>query len=256
MWNFFKRKPFLPEADQEFVFECYHWLLTYFGGDHFYNDVGLVPPTERHFPTMEGTSEEVAQKTFLRVKRYAQMKKWKCRFKAQEEDPDPGPMVFTDEEKYSAGGTFSIDKKGRVTITYNPSIVSDPVTMIATFAHELGHYLTSTAPVPPPGGWENWEYLTDITAVFMGFGIFQANAAALYINTGLGWRSSNLGYLTEKGYCYVLAIFILLKGIDPKAVYPHCNTNIKQYLKRAIKELNKSSVIDDLWKVKYRPYAF
>ncbi|MDH4318404.1 MAG: hypothetical protein OEV64_08445 [Desulfobulbaceae bacterium] len=45
--------------------------------------------------------------------------------------------------------------------------------MIATFAHELSHYLIATAPEPPPGGWESWKFATDIGATFLGFGIFQ-----------------------------------------------------------------------------------
>ena len=62
-------------------------------------------------------------------------------------------------------------------ITYNPSLTDDIDAMIATFAHELGHYLMSTAKTAPPGGWELHELHTDLTAVYLGFGLFLANSA-------------------------------------------------------------------------------
>ena len=75
--------------------------------------------------------------------------------------------------------------------------------MVATFAHELSHYLTATAPEPPPGGWDNWEFATDICASFLGFGIFVANSAFSFNQytevDSQGWQSSRGGYLTADG---------------------------------------------------------
>ncbi|MDX6851136.1 hypothetical protein SCD92_17290, partial [Gilvimarinus sp. SDUM040013] len=54
---------------------------------------------------------------------------------------------------------------------------TSPTQLVATFAHELSHYLTCTANEPPPGGWDNWEFATDIAATFLGFGVFMANSS-------------------------------------------------------------------------------
>ena len=143
----------------------------------------------------------------------------------------------------------------KVIITYNPNVTSNPTQMVATFAHELSHYLTSCAQEPPPGGWDNWEFATDIGATFLGFGIFQANSVfnfTQYQDAGThGWKTSGGGYLSEAEHSYSLAIFLLLKDISPEIAYPYCDINIKALLKTAIKEIQKSSLIEDLKKVEY-----
>ena len=154
-------------------------------------------------------------------------------------------------------GTFSADENNNVTITYNPKVVSDPIQMVATFAHELSHYLTSTAPEPPPGGWDNWEFATDIGATFMGFGIFIANAAFNFQQYSTvdsqGWQTSGGGYLTESEYSYSLAIFMRLKNIPYDSVSKYCDLNIRKTLKLALAELEENTIIQELQKVEYVP---
>lgn len=191
--------------------------------------------------------------------KYAGMEKWPVTLKAQEEDPNlhVAPTVVVRNAEQNPLGTFSVDEKNEATITYNPKIVANPIQMVATFAHELAHYLTGTAPEPPPGGWENWEFATDIGATFLGFGLFQANAAFNFKQyTGVdsvGWQTSGGGYLTEAEHSYSLAIFLRLKGVEPEAVIPHCDTNVKGFLKKALSELDKTEIIRELKEVAYVP---
>ena len=126
-------------------------------------------------------------------------------------------------------------------ITFNPADVRDPQSLVATFAHELAHYLGCTAEIPPPGGDKNWEYATDLLAVVMGFGIFLANASVQFSQftgpTTQGWSSRSRGYLSESELVYTLAVFCLLKGIDRKQVEPHLKWSLHSIYKKAIKEL-------------------
>jgi len=152
-------------------------------------------------------------------------------------------------------GTFSVDENEKVKITYNPEIVTDPVKMVSVFSHELAHYLSATSPEPPPGGWDNWEFVTDICAIFMGFGIFQANSAFNFQQyatpESIGWKTSAVGYLSQQERCYALAIFLALKKISPKMAYPHCDSNVKSYLKRAVAELESDNMIEKLSGVRF-----
>lgn len=179
MWNPFKRSPLLSEEDLNFQIESYQWLLTHFGGDEFYNRATLVLPTKAFFPAEVNSKEEAVKATFEQVKKYAGMSEWPCILEPQDEDHNlvVAPTVVIQNVEQSPLGTFSVGESNAITITYNPKIASNPTQMGATFAHELSHYLTGTAPAPPPGGWENWEFATDIGAAFLGFGIFIANAA-------------------------------------------------------------------------------
>lgn len=252
MWNPFRSKPLLSKEDEQFQVECYKWLLTHFGGDDFYHETQLILPTKEFFPVSVDSQESAAQVTFEQVKKYAGLEKWPCTLVPQDDDTDPvvAPTLVVQNVEQGPLGTYSSDNSNRITITYNPKIVLDPTQMVATFAHELSHYLTETAPEPPPGGWDNWEFATDIGATFLGFGIFLANAAFNFQqHTSVdshGWAVSGGGYLSEAEHSYSLAIFLLLKNIPPEIAYPHCDTNVKSSLKKALSELKEGTAIDKL----------
>ena len=254
MWNIFKSKPILAEEDSYFQIECYKWLLKYFGGDDFYKEAQLILPTTAFFPDQIESPDEAAQAVFAHVKDYAGLSKWSCKLEIQNKDPNlvVSPTIVIQNVEHNPLGTISNNEHNEVIITYNPKLVANPTQMVATFSHELTHYLTSNAPEPPPGGWENWEFATDIGATFLGFGIFQANSAFNFTQhssvDSQGWQTSGGGYLSEAEHSYALAIFLLLKEISPEIAYPHCDINIKSLLKSAIKELEQSSVIEDLRK--------
>ncbi len=255
MWNPFKSKPLLSEDDELFQIETYRWLLTYFGGSQFYEHTELILPTEEYFPSRVSTAEQAAHETFEQVKRYAGLENWPCILQPQDEDPDllVGDTLILQDVEHSPHGTFSINENGNAVITYNPKLTANPMQMVATFSHELAHYLTGTAPEPPPGGWDNWEFATDIASTFLGFGIFQANSVfnfQQFSSAGIyGWQTTGGGYLSEAEHSYALAIFLLLKGLSPERAYPHCDGNIKAFLKKAINELTKKNYINDLRKI-------
>lgn len=257
MWNPFRKQPLLRAEDRQFQIECYEWLLKHFGGVEFYQETHLVLPTREHFPLEVSSNEEAARATFSQVKKYAGLESWPCELKAQEEEPNllVAPTVAIRGVKQAPLGTFSANQNRGVTITYNPKIISDPLQMVATFAHELAHYLTSTAPEPPPGGWENWEFATDVAATFLGFGVFVANAAFTFRQysdvDSQGWRTEGGGYLSEAEHSHALAIFLLLKGIPESDALPHCCANVRAYLAKALKELRGSAEIEALRQVEY-----
>ena len=257
MWNPFKSKPLLKEDDELFQIETYRWLLTHFGGEHFYKKTQLILPIEEFFPTKINSPQQAVQETFQQVKNYAGLEKWPCILQEQEEDPNlvVAETLVVQNTEHNPHGTFSINENNEAIITYNPKLASSPTQMVATFAHELAHFLTSTAPEPPPGGWDNWEFATDITATFLGFGIFQANSVfnfQQYSSVGaIGWQTTGGGYLSESEHSFALAIFLRLKGISADIAYPHCDGNIKAFLKKALKELEEKPYIDELRKVEY-----
>jgi len=257
MWNPFKTKPLLSANDREFQLDCFEWLLKYFGGPTFYDGANLILPTDNYFPNQVTSNQDAAYATFQQVLEHAGLSDWPVTLEAQQEDVSSvvSPTVVIQNADASPAGTFKIDENNKVTITYNPGIVSDPMKMVAVFSHELAHYLTATAPEPPPGGWDNWEFTTDTCAIFMGFGIFQANSAFNFHQyasvDSFGWRTSGVGYLSPQERCFALALFLKLKNISPSAAFPYCDKNVKTYLKHAITELESSDIVEGLKKVRY-----
>ncbi len=258
MWNPFKKKSLLSEENESFQIETFKWLLRNFGGKSFLQHAQLILPTEEFFPVEANKeTEKVARHIFKLIKKYSGLGDWPCILEAQETDANHriADTVVLQNMEHNPLGTFSSNELNEVIITYNPKLTSSPTQMVATLSHELSHYLTSTAKEPPPGGWDNWEFATDITATFLGFGIFQANSAfsfQQYTEIGTqGWQASRNGYLSEAEHSYALALFLKLKGIPIEKALPFCDTNIKSYLKKAFKEIEKTDIIEMLQKVKY-----
>jgi hypothetical protein len=109
--------------------------------------------------------------------------------------------------------------------------VARPHSLVATFAHELSHYLLHSAGTQPPGGRELNEHATDLGAVFMGFGTFLANSAKNFSQfqneSEQGWQMQSQGYLSENALVTSLALFVLLSDADEKAA----ERDLKNYLR-------------------------
>lgn len=261
MLGIFKSKPILSAEDTEFQVATFKWLLKSFGGKDFYEDTKLVLPTRDYFPSKVENEIEAAFTTFNAVKKYAGMGEWPCRLEAQEDDVDTqvAPTLTVQNAPQNPLGTFEAENNNEIVITYNPELVNNPTQLVATYAHELAHYLTATSPEEPPGGWENWEFATDIASTFLGFGIFMANSAFnfqqfAYVDSQ-GWQYNRSGYLSESEHIFALAIFMGLQGISIEAALPHLKPSLKKLLRRAVNQLSSSGLINELLAVEYVPQA-
>ena len=240
--------PRLPiDADElEWQLATFKWLGRQFGPRF---EAPLVLPTPEAFPPSQRQGHGRVEDLFGHVKRAAGMAEWPCELREGKGDrpAQVGPALLLRHEGAPAPcGTFQVtgrDGEPRVVITYNPGMAGDTTAMIATLAHELGHYLMSTAGTSPPGGWELHELHTDIAAVWLGFGIFLANSArsfAQYQSAGeMGWQSRSQGYLGEGALVTALAMRELLAGRDPLAAAPHLKSYLENDLRRAAKGLGK-----------------
>ncbi len=242
VFGFFKRAPLIESEAMNWQFDCFEWLFKNTGGFKVFSETVLVQPTNQFFPQHGITGQKLAEALFVQVKEYAGMSNWPCKLEVQDEDPNPvvAPTLVVQGAPSSPAGTFSAAEEG-VVITYNPGSISDPMSLIATFAHELAHYLTGAFPEEPPEGWDNWEYATDVTSVFLGFGIFAANSAftfSQFTSVGSqGWRSNRLGYLSEPEIIHALGIFSALKGIPQSEILEHLKPSLRGLYKRACKDL-------------------
>jgi len=245
----FGPKFIFDEGTTDWIFDTYSWALESFGTDVFFQFTDLVLPDDKFFPDKLEDTDDIAEGLFTKVRKYAGMEEWPCRLVAQEEDINPvvGPTLLIQGAPSGPAGTFSITggKSPIVEISYNPSQLGRPESLIATFAHELAHYLIHTVDTPPPGGEEFEEYATDLVAVFLGFGVFLANSAfnfSQYTDVdSQGWQTFAQGYLSEPELTYCLAIFLHLKNMDHESVEPYLDKNLRGTLKAAENELKHLS---------------
>lgn len=184
----------------------------------------LILPTKTFYPDKFTRDHASAEEVFNRTKKLLEMQEWSCVLLP--DDDETGEInetlrragVFGESSRKRAAGTFSTSDS--VEITYSTNLSKDPIGLVATFAHELSHYLLATVKETPPAGWDELEPLTDLTAVVEGFGIFLCNSAFAFSgwSDGIsqGWSTSQQGYLSDSELAFCLGIFCVRNRIDPK----------------------------------------
>lgn len=248
----FSTKPIISQDKFDWQIAVYRWLLRNYGTKFRDGTYALVKPDREHFPDKCQSERDVFEKTFQRVKKYAGMEFWPCDLVPQDQDQDPsmGEALLLKNTESGPAGTFRYHYSGKGIVTYNPSLISEPQSIVSTYAHELGHYLTANCKEAPPGGWDYWEPATDMTAVFMGFGIFMANASFIFkqfTSAGnQGWSTQTLGYLSTRELINALAIFIELMAIDSREALPFLKPGLKRDFKKSLKYIKKYSPTEDL----------
>ncbi|PSJ37620.1 hypothetical protein [Allosphingosinicella deserti] len=243
MLSLFGARLSIDRDELEWQFATFKWLRLEFGSAAR----PLVLPSPAFFPASSRQGHGRIADLFEHVRAAAGMEDWPCELQAGRRDRPAqiGPaLLLRHEDAPAPCGTFQItgeDGIPKVVITYNPELANDTTAMIATLAHELAHYLMSTAATDPPGGWDLHELHTDLAATWMGFGIFLANSArnfAQFQSDGLqGWSSRTQGYLSEQALVTGLAIVERLYGRDPLTAAPFLKTYLESDLRRATKAL-------------------
>lgn len=132
---------------------------------------------------------------------------------------------------------------GPATVAIRSSQMKDPVSLVATLAHELGHVILLGWGLISPNTSDH-EPLTDLLTVFLGMGIFNANSTNRFKqyqdDRRQGWTMQRLGYLTEQIFGYALAKFTVERGEDRVEWERHLSTNVRSYFNRSRRWLAKN----------------
>ena len=236
-------EPVLDEATILWQFDTYDWALRQFDASVFYNETDLVLPDNAHFPGQADSPEGMAQLIFDHVKRHAGVSHWPTELIEQNACATlPQPKLLIEGDLRGSGGIVParVTPEQRLPVIYNEGMLGNPETLIASYAHTLAHYLGSLATEPPPGGLENWPHVTELLAVFMGFGVIFANDAYKF-RAGCGSCGpaavERENYLSQHDVTYALAIFSTLKSIPEKRVKGHLKKTLRGYFGKAIKDV-------------------
>ena len=201
-------KPFLDDARRDWQLDAFAWLLRNGGGYPRFEGTVLVLPVAAHFPDSGMSGNAAAIALFRRVRDHAGMADWRCTV-----------APATPDRRAATPAGIPV-------IRYEPADEA-PLALVPRFARALAGLFVETFDEPPPGGDALVEPAIDLATVFMGFGVFLANSAfesAQY--------DSNEGELV-----HALAIFCLLRKIDPASVEPHLNAHLRKYLRLAARDL-------------------
>ncbi|MEM9573311.1 MAG: hypothetical protein AAF996_17735 [Pseudomonadota bacterium] len=239
-------RAFLTPEAETWQLDCWDWHLRQAGVAEQLAYTPLVLPNQEFFPALGVSGHERAQAIFQAVKSHAGLADWPVRLVAQNDMPaflDGGAFV---QHEGSCAGTFRIDETGEAVITYAPDLVDNPAGLIATLAHELGHYLNETFDSDPPGDLELNEPATDITSIILGYGIFSANHCLVHESFDSGYRVGKVGYLTEEERIFSLAIFLEMTGRSTEDAAPYLKKYLGKQLKKAMTYLRSEGVVNSL----------
>jgi hypothetical protein len=204
-------KPFLDAARREWQFAAFAWLLRHGGGYPNFLESVAVLPTAEHFPDRGMSGHAGVSALFRQVRDHAGMADWPC-------------MV----EPRTEGECLAAPADGIRVIRYDPALrAAGP--LVAHFARELARYLVESIDEDPPGGRGFMEPAIEIAAVFMGFGVFVANAAL----------ESPVAHLNEGECVHALAMYCLLGSTPPATLDPHLNPHLRKYLRLAVLDLRQ-----------------
>lgn len=205
------------------------WLADQFGLERLRKATVILPTDEFFSPTFGGDYES-AQDCLDRMCRYMQV--------------DPASVtlqIMSDDDMPGAAGLYQMRERSNICIA--ASQLAAPPELLSTLAHELAHELLLK------GGHltqdvADHEQVTDLLPVFLGTGIFLANATVQFTSSSTGqlhsWSISKQGYLSSIQLGYALALFAYLRGERRPPWAWHLRTDAAVSLRAGLKYLQRT----------------
>ncbi len=138
----------------------------------------LILPTEEFFPDKWDGTPQAGQVMFRRVCGYMGVDPRHVSLEFFD-DPTPNSFLALDPSMGIAAGTWSPTSEFGSSgfIRLERGSLDRPSDLVGTMAHELSHQRLLGERRLSPNAFDN-ELLTDLTAVYFGFGVFVANNPA------------------------------------------------------------------------------
>lgn len=214
MFGWFKIKSPLKEEQRKWIDQRFQWLRAEFGEERLQGKV--VTPTDEFFPDRYSGTRENASAILDRVCKYMGVDRARLNLKFyQSRSADEVASAFNPllRQQYALGAYDEQD--GRIDIWLETTQLSNPVSVVSTLAHELGHvHLLGDRRVDAET--EDHEPLTDLLTVYFGMGVFAANSVLRESNWRAGnisgWSMSSSGYLSQAEIAYALAPYAHARG--------------------------------------------
>jgi uncharacterized protein YjbI with pentapeptide repeats len=221
----------LPEcpvepAVQKWIESRFDWLIDQFGVDRLHA-TEVILPTEDYFPDAYSPGQADARLILDRVCGYVGL------------DPETVELYLYEDRnphlnRRTAGLYEVVDGKHRVWAEIGN--LEEPWSLVATLAHELAHvHLLGHGRVSQETA--DQEQLTDLLTVFLGLGVFTANAVVRESTRRVGayssWSISRAGYLTMPHFGYALALFARARGEEQPAWAKHLRPDVSSEFDKA-----------------------
>lgn len=221
-WREHIQVEFLPAASQrEWVVASLGDLVSRRGHAPLVQGL-IVELTTTHFPEHISRSLGGAEIVARRLLRYAGLESLRVVMDLYSEDCDECYEPTANGHEILHRGSAAVFRgieDDRCYFGVNTSTFEDMEALPAALAHEVAHAFRARHGLTLEDTTEE-ERLTDLTAVYLGFGVLLANASERYRSVGsmedtytsTSWSDSRLGYLPMQTMCFALAVQAVLRG--------------------------------------------
>lgn len=267
LMGLFGAKRPLTAEEWDWQLAAFRWLIDEFGGVAAHRSGILATPDGDCFPDSRLKGDARAAELLGQVMAIAGIGDWPVRLVMVDGERRLSQVSETlalNLEGRLAAGTFQMVADGKggwlAEIVASRAQMDDEAALVATLGHETAHYWLTGTRRAAPGGPDCEELLTDLTAVYLGFGVFLGNGARYghhqageaggqwYVS---GWQ----GYLSERALMSALAISETLAGRDPMAAAPYLKPHLAADLKDAARYIGRRDVLADVMAVDLADYG-
>ena len=215
-----------------------------------------VEPTAEDFPDVYDKSPDSVEKLFSRVCAYMRIDPSSIEFEIFQDETEELREILPhwrgDAETRAAGLYVHAHEQDRASdggernmvVAVRGTMLKDPMSLVATIAHELGHVILLGENLMSPKISDH-EPMTDLLTVFLGLGVFTANSAGRFKqfqeDRRVGWSMQRLGYLPESVFGYALARFAIERGENKPEWARHLSPNVRSDFKRSKRWLEENT---------------
>jgi hypothetical protein len=249
----FSTKLPVSEEERQWVDEGFRRLEKLLGHRRLF-EAKVILPTPEYFPDPYDESTRGVEALFKRVCSHMHVDRSRVQLEIFADETEELRSILPYWQGSSGGcaGFFSHDPtpssgptgdEALMLVALRSTQLKDPLSLVATMAHELGHVILLGGGLMSPETADH-EPLTDLLTVFLGFGAFTSSAARRFKQfqdeRRYGWSLHRLGYLEEEVYGYALAKFADARQEEKPDWTKHLSTNVRSYFKRSQAWLTKN----------------
>ncbi len=253
MFGFSPKLP-ISEEDRLWVNEGFRRLEKLVGRRRML-EAKVVEPTAEDFPDPYSKTAEAVEKLFSRVCGYMQVKRESIALEIFPDETEQlreilpswrgtGGSHAAGLYQHSGGsGETTGGSERRMHVGLRSTMMGDPMSLVATMAHELGHAILLGGELLGPNDADH-EPLTDLLTVYLGLGVFTANAAGSFRqfenDRKIGWSMNRLGYLHQRVFGYALAKFAVEREEFKPSWAKHLTPNVRSDFKESLRWLKEN----------------